>query len=394
MAESPTKQDTIRIPEKIKSYPGLHFEPTVHSGPEDFKRVDDSFDFGDLRAHDFNPESAERMSEYQPVLVALDGAFPVSNSRLNSPGNNEAKVTWIMLPDRPLKFNKKGEVYIVQGDLMFYYQSILNLSVPDTATMEVRGQKSLYEQVSALEGEYRNEQISELVKAQKLAALSQKAAAIALSGMITLHALPSIVNPPEGISRRRFLAYSAGAGLSIGLALSPPIPTAAREVALTATSERKKDLFQSIAQIFKPRFGQHDLLNARTALLIAKTQDSIDFLNMPADTPAAVVMGANHLYEAGNLMNNPQARAQAIDLLVGRLVKSFDQVIEKFPRLPKKDARNSLLDYVTAVDLTKVIDPGGPDLNPDLKRIVDQLVIPVASFKSPQVEATISQYRM
>lgn len=404
-----TRVKEITHPEKFKSYLNLRFEPAIHSGGQEaWKVIKDKFLKGDVTAHEFNPEVAVRMRKYAPEIIALDGSMPdFLTFKLQDPTviNKVKGLRWVHLPARPLDINPKGEVYSITGDPVgFFYWGIekLNLSHQKDTNDQLDQNymlNTLYDKLKNLQDKYEKDETKNFLYNEVKAELYQYLIGVGITGATLLHAAPSIYH--KKISRRKFLGYSAGVTVGLGLAATSfptrgfsPIREKAKDIAYSTTDEKTKDLFQTVAGIFKPRFNQRDFLDARTALLISKTQDAIDYMGKPSDTPAAVVMGAEHIYEADTFLNDPKARARIINTFVSRLVPLFDEVVSKFPKLSKKDARNALLDYIAQVDIIKIKDPGGPAQNPNLPNLVDQLVTLIDSFQSPQVEAAIAQFRL
>lgn len=358
-------------------YPGMRFEPGIHpfiASNEWNQIIADKFTSGDLNAHQWNNAVKERMSAYQPQVISIDGQAPSARWDINRKGH-----IWLSLPGRPNDINHDNPTYVVAGDFYDYTQALTDFS--NTANPNVDAL------LQELDKEMPGTGLMELFQAYG------EKTGMGLSGGLASMAILAGATKSQPIARREFLKYASEAVL--GLALSWALPAWFAPVgAAVMNNEPAKDLLMDITTITGPYLIKSDYLNARTAMLIAKTQDSIDYLGLPTTIPSSVLMGAAHTPEAAVLMTNPVARTEVIAQYTGDLVKTLNTVIRsEYPALDTVAARKALLDHVSRAQIIQVTDPGGPSPNPQLLTLVDSCVSNVATIQSPQIEQAISHLR-
>jgi hypothetical protein len=284
---------------KPESLPGgyrIRFEPGVHTFPfadivlrqpttEDLR---DRFNAGDLKAHAWNPQVAERMKQYSPMVIGLDSV----------PGNYVSSAngdSWIWLPGSPEEMTGRESTYIIGGDLL-HYQLLGEFSDESKWGNELNniGWENVKQYASGTLG----------------AELVGKHIAFPVSLLIAYKILSSrLENDPHKISRRNFLKRGTQ-GLTV-LSILSLLGKLTPWVQSYSPDSRTSDAAQRITDIVKP-ITKSTWLDGRTALVISKTKEAMEKLDLPPGSEGAVVMGFPHGYEAGNLLNNKTARMEAI----------------------------------------------------------------------------------
>lgn len=94
-------------------------------------------------------------------------------------------------------------------------------------------------------------------------------------------------------------------------------------------------------------------VNGRTALLIAKMQDSIEYMKKPHDTPASVIMGTAHDYGSTNLLNSRSARDDSIGLYANNMLDMYLGVFKRngMSEADVPTAAGLFLDYLAATEI-------------------------------------------
>jgi len=103
--------------ETVAGQYSIHFEPGVHPFPltdmlfglPTSKEIRDRFKAGDLTAHAWNSQVAERMRTYKPLVLGLDS---VSGSFWGR------KLSWPWLPGSPKEMGGRESIYVVGGNVL------------------------------------------------------------------------------------------------------------------------------------------------------------------------------------------------------------------------------------------------------------------------------------
>lgn len=130
-------------------------------------------------------------------------------------------------------------------------------------------------------------------------------------------------------------------------------------------------------------------------MLFSKTEDAIDHLHFPQDTPAGVVMGNLHAYNAKILQSNPEERKKVIARFAESLLETTDAILEKYPGVPKDLTKQFILDYLSRGYIAEITDPQTPDFTFSLPTVIQQegIVSLKYGFKSKQIEEAIVPLR-
>lgn len=332
----------------------IHFEPGMHADliPGIAQKSEDvikKFESGDLTAHAWNPEVAQRMKQYSPLIFGLDSVDPYPAS---SPD-----VFWPWLPGSPKEMNGQDSVYLVGGDhsdleigdawgeVVKYAQNTLGIEIPPHIILPIG--------VSYL-----------------------------LSKM-----------PREKISRRTLLKAGLGlGGLSLADMLAKFAPAA--ESYSTSSDNPLKKIPQFVRPVLKSNW-----LDGRTALVIAKTIDSMERLNLPKGTAGSIVFGWPHEYESFKFMGDKIARKDAIKKFAVELNDDaftkadedtfnylYEMVGVKSSDVPKKDIlMNSTLITLASTTIYKVKEPESSRLDEVSGKDGNKLIEKVDYFLDPEV---------
>lgn len=252
------------------------------------------FNTGDLTAHAWNPQIAQRMRQYQPYVIGLDsvtGAF-------KTPAND---ASWIWLPGSPKEMTSREKVYIVGGDLLHFhligFGSYSKNEIDWGKQLDEKGWKNVNDYATGiLAVEFLGEHV-----------------ALPLSMLLAFRLLSrkraeddkEIRNPSRrALLKKAVVGIGAFAILSFFGKLTPLI----QSYSPTSISEKPTRI---MTDTVKP-ITRSTWLEGRTALVISKTMEAMKRLDVPQGAHGSVVMGFPHDYEAGSFLTNKQARMDAI----------------------------------------------------------------------------------
>ncbi len=276
----------------------IHFEPGVHPFPyadivlrhPTTRQLRERFDAGDLTAHAWNPQVAERMRQYQPYVIGLDSV----TGAYKAPADRDS---WIWLPGSPKAMTSRDNVYIVGGDLL-HFQLMGPTFFGDSFQKQLGGQGW--------------ENVIQYAKGTLGLELVGEHVVLPASMFLLYRTFSSNKNKGDEVrdpARREFLKkVAAGIGTLAVLSFFGKLAPIARSYSPTPAVE---DLGRRITDIIKP-ITRSTWLEGRTALVISKTIESMGKLDLPQGANGSVVMGFPHDYEAGRLLTDKQARMEAI----------------------------------------------------------------------------------
>lgn len=343
----------------------IHFEPGMHSW-FDFQYEDTLRKLlnGDLNAHDWNPQVAERIHQYSPHLIGLDSA-----SAYLDQGTKTLRWTW--LPGSPRELCGRDSIFIASGDLLHWQLSDPNAkSDPMLDDLNKIGWDNV--------GSY--------------------ARGVAIEGTATITAtiLASVLlfRRPKEISRRRFLGLSLGLITSVGLALNMGRLTPVLQS--YSTSPDQEGMWQFITESTRPLSTKSNWLDGRTALLITKTREAANILELPMGADLSVVMGFPHAYEAGALLRNKQARMAVINKYAQELFQDIFPITQKLnygedTEEYKQSVRNILASFLTLSEILEVVEPEGQEELPSLLS-TSRFINPVKRFFSKEVTEALVDF--
>lgn len=313
----------------------IYFEPGIHPIDEGYSdSIKTSFARGDLNASFWNPEVAKRLRTYQPHILGLDSVGANRESRFR-----ELDLVW--LPGSPQQIAGRGSIFAVVGDV--HYSGILR---------GFRADYPLKFELDEAENESRNDSIRR--------GLAEMLIATPVIGALLLI---SSLDSRTTISRRKFLrsgSLTLG-GIMLGL-------TAGRTSPLIQTFSDESDwndLLQTITDLTKPFFTQSNWLDGRTALVVAKTKEAMDILDLPDGAKGVVLMGFPHSFRAKALVNNIEIRRGLMFGYAEEMLQTFDKIIDRVGMrnsFPYNDTHDALLTFYCRMDIFNVREPQPTDL--------------------------------
>jgi hypothetical protein len=378
------------IPEKINQASPIHFESGTHANTKnEVDALYNADDSGNLDRYTWNDEVGNRIASYAynapSLLLTIDGLMPKppSKSDVFSNPHVEAVDIWSSLPARPNKLSHTGRVYILKGD-----SKILRLS--QAVMPDVVEPASVKQEVVALDDRVGQNAVTTVENS-----IVEETVGIAGFGL-ALWGASKLLSSPHTISRRQFLSKSvavAAGAITLGSLSRLEIPTLAADV----PNEPTKDFLQTVENIIRPRINSATFIDGRTALLLAKAEDAQASLQEFAQATNVVVMGNAHGFMAPTYIQDKGERNKAIVTYVQELLDVAKQVYGNYYNLSPEQippqATNSLLNYVTQVDIVEITDPGAQSFQPSVAQTIDKQIIPYKSFNSPQVEEAIRDLR-
>lgn len=383
--------------------PDIHFERAHHA----LSAVEVQISFnrflrGDKTEHGWNREVTERMAQYKPLFLALDGLTPLQAGEFSwIPGQNplplsdvDKQLLWFAVPGAPSEINNTGAVSVVSGDVLY---STIFPFVRNSKQMpqEALGSLDTLERDSS--GDlFRNPKINELAQ---LLEMSAEDFVIALPmALLARNVLrrPSHYQPTK-YSRREFLKRSIPAVVGAAALLSGTggltygrYEMSTGEPIAYTLSERTKDELQAIAAIMRPRLARSVYVDGRTALLDAKLQSFMQ----GKQGAGVVVMGAYHDPDILNTADETTLIHDYAKDILETVDEIFDAQKVKLDPLERVVRRQALMHYFAKSDVYTVTDPGGATINPDLPKNVPQHVRYEGTFQCPQVEQAVSDLRL
>lgn len=313
---------------------------------------------GDLTVHMWNPEVAKRMREYQPDVLGLD-SLPAGFE-----GGAVGGIWWPWLPAGPKEMNGKDRIYVVGGDVL--HQSLL-----------VEGEHEGFREDLGKAGWGKVEEYAKVAGAEFFG-----------TGLLALVGLVAQAKFDGRLGRRTFL----GKGLkAIGAAaLAVTLGRMAPLVHSYSSMAQFSEFLQQITEVTKFRVASSVWLDGRTALLIAKTEDAMNALSLPAGAKASVVMGFPHAYEASPLLADKEKRAQKMREYALELERDLFPAIVRQGWVDSDDQedreyiRNVILGIMSLSDIYEVQDPGVDKTDKPFEVIQNSVKL-IKHYKSPEV---------
>ncbi len=200
------------------------------------------------------------------------------------------------------------------------------------------------------------------------------------------------------MSRRIFLKGLAAALFTTSIInfINHEINTSASKSAHSDT-EQQKEFWQTLIS-YAEDIPTNVWLDGRTALMIAKHEDAMNFLRrskyLTDSARGAIINGHGHAHKA-NLSRDKTIVSYAGK--VNSIINDFISNHYNFSSERQKILSNQLLDFFAQLDINHVSDPGMPDESkPNSQKLADYIeanIIRVSTFKSPQVMKAIEPLR-
>jgi hypothetical protein len=345
---------------------GIHLEFGIHSNKSRkrmFTTVEEDLHAGYLDSHTWNPAVASRM-DYEPSIISIDGLFAGMGDYTDKEKAKER--VWRLIPERPKKFNKRGELLVVAGDL----------SYDESRPPELKPQKPDFDKKE-------NQQIRDIQKESYLDTLPSLAATVAFAAVL-------MAAPESKLTRRKFLKRTVTAGLLTSGAYT--VSSLAPFIAALSPDRRASYVAEEITKISFSVFSENNWLSGRTALMIAKCDEARLQGVAPVGSEAAVVMGSNHAVDANYLLHSREKRIKAISRYYSDLVDFMEKIYQKYPNIPKpkEEAIKYIEEILPRADMFIVSDSGEKKAT-NIEDFINRNVHFVGIFQSQEVREAINR---
>jgi|SRR5581483_3042285 len=384
--------------ERFPIYTNIHFESGLHPDARNLEdwlslyRAAGYLNYQQLiDYHPFwNPQVAERITTYSPKIIAIDGlpAIPYKSGYIDinqlDDAFYQANSTFMSLPQRPRVLNPKDqEIYVVRGDLQFDAFAFEDKLIKGTPL-----ENDFNNLFSKIDTPYENDVYKEAE--QMASGIGLLVGAFGIS-----YGFDKLIKGSKMTRRSAIIGTVAGLATAYGLGHAAPLGAA------FANNEEISRFLNDVSSLCSQGLFNDDWDAARTELNILKMQDSMTYLHMPTNTPAAIVMGAAHDWQGADFMQNPGDGKSALFNYVGKLIKIVDRLVSKYPQFSKDKEKinNSLLDFIARTSILKIIDPyklaeEDPQKYKKHMPYTDDFVLDVGMFQSPQIEQLLKPYRV
>jgi hypothetical protein len=370
--------------EKRSEAGSIHFEPGLHnSDRSELKKIYQDFAHGDLTAHIWHPEVSERIASYaytaSGLLLSIDGLapYPPSSHPVVAP-QQEAINTWISLPARPNILNQTNKVYVLKGDNLAY-------RLPQAILPKVEEPEQLRQQMDA-EDQTQSDNASVMIQQS----IIEETTSIMTLGAVLWGASKLL---ERKMSRRKFLGNMIAvgtAGLVAGSILRYPLP----DITASLPNEPTKDFLEVVDNFVRPRLTRSKFSDGRTALLLAKAEDAQNTFAHLSGIINTIVMGAGHGEIAPTYLQDKGERDKAIAAYTGELLDVAKEVYGHYYHISSKDMPTQIIqalsNYLSEVDIVEVTDPGGSSFQPNIPQTIENYIVSVNRFNSPQVIKAIA----
>ena len=351
-------------------YSGTKFEPAIHltsfvpRAYETQQKIFSQIRSGDFSLNGWNAENSAlklRLLAYpnRPIIFSIDGVSPSLD--LN---NREDRIFQLYtLPVMPSELGTES-IYVVRGDLV----GDVPLEGFPSSSGKLGMGAPLQELIPTMA-----EQYLALPIIWSVAVAAESAKKVATSGM----------------TRRGFLrrAAIASAGSVIGLSAHVNMANILPRSAASADSQESKDMLLNVMDFVKPRLFPVSSAHARTATVLMKHLDGIDELGLNKSVSGALIFGAEHGYNANEIMSDASKMNQWVreggEIMANALVdihKSGKFIFDL------QLAMKSLFDYIPTYDVIKVEEPeNGAKSLPEVR--IETILQP---RQSPRVAAALA----
>ncbi len=352
MTEGAQELDNSSSPqERFSNKPGfIRFEAGNHGVPSHTRNILEKINAGDLNAHVWNKEVSDRLRDYKPYVIGIDSIYPHAadiDPLKYDIDISEKKRIWQWLPNDPMRINDKGEVLVVSGDIQ--YGMMVGEFSPTVSDAE-------FEEIKSKLASARDKQMGmEPYKKERN---------ILFGGTILLDAISIATliysaNKNKQMSRRRFLQNVGTAGVLATLA--PGGFIAGRYLgavgAMYAPNEETAGILKNISKLTAPFIHKDDWIDARTALVIAKTKEAAESELVQSGSNAAVVFGNGHTFESEKLLHSVDARAKVIRRLAGTMSQVIRDISREHNVFAPSVATNLFLDLMAKSEYAIVSSP-------------------------------------
>lgn len=345
----------------------------------DAEKSIDATKSGDVGAHAWNSEVADRMESYNPPILAIDSVYP-SHYATNGADFDYRAALWNLLPGKPSDINGSDEVFVVAGDIT-YGEADPNSLIPFELRLATLwgGAYLGYKAGQAAYGALRDK----TAKSERPHSWPYDQEAEEQREAVERD--PTQMTPDQ-LTRRRFFGQ-VGAGIAVGAAFSSWL-------AAYSPFNVPRDVAGSVDQAYQSVSldriidwdNNYDYIDGRTALLISKLGDSMRWMGLGALASGAVLMGKDHLDQSDSLLKdgdlrNTYIRQQAM-LMTGA---AKDDTKFFGGHWTPRERMRWVLDMQRKIQIFRVTEPDDEAFKAhpkaELKRIIEQ----VDEFYSPSV---------
>ncbi len=362
----------------------LYFEPGDHDTNLD---AGSRIDKGDLNIHAWNKEVGERMRSYGPRVIGIDGLSPHAfaiDSKKSDYEIGDKKWIWTVLPDNPRRLNSRGEVIVVSGDPQYMGMvPVFGSVLPQDKAKSVSDELSNY---------YQGQRDTYFANTTEFEIRAFTVMALEFAGLAAL----MLDDNNSTISRRNFLQSSASFLIGGGVVLAGGVlgDIALPRLEEFSNSHRKEEFLQGVLDIVRPRFFKDEWVDGRTALVIAKTGEALKIPGLVSPgSKGAVVMGGGHAEQAGILMEDKDARKDAIYKLAKTMTGVIGDINKRYGAFHRADAVNTFLDFMCRAEFATVQDSGLRQTS-DPDSIIGSFIRYKGYNQSPEVMAAVKSLRL
>ncbi|HSW47842.1 MAG TPA: twin-arginine translocation signal domain-containing protein [Candidatus Saccharimonadales bacterium] len=349
----------------------IGFEPGNHDyysdkDPKKNRDILGEVTAGKFDSHTWNPEVAQRLQQYhpRPKVLTIDSAYTgvsyeKSEDGINKSSNEPDRVSmWAWLPENPSQINPDGPLYVVSSEQLVPVNeghSFFKEGEEEElrAAFNTKIDKDYKQFPTQLDREAQHD-ITKLL----FVAMGLGAAGIAIDELTTTEQKR---HEKSGHVSRRKLLGMAGAG-AVAVALGAGVSEERKSLlgkAVETPSLRRKEQFLKLADLISPGSSYTtDWLNARNAMYVLKTKDSMDALQesgaITKEDQAAIVAGGGHSRGVNELLGSDEACVEAIQKYTKALFKLVDKYAKKDQSVKVKE---SIVEILASVNIFDVRDP-------------------------------------
>ncbi len=337
--------------ERLSNKPGfIRFEPGNHGSGSHGRNILEKINAGDLNSHVWNGEVSDRLRDYKPYVIGIDSLYPhaedIDPLKYDIDLDGKKRI-WQWLPNDPMRINDKGEVLVVSGDIQYGLMADEFPPTLDEAQAEEINRR--------LSSERRKQMGMEPYKKERNLLFG----GTVLLDAISIATLIYAANKDKQMSRRKFLQNAGMAGVMATLA--PAGLIAGRYLGTTAAmyapNEEVAGVLKNISKLTAPFIYKDDWIDARTALVIAKTKEAAESELVQSGSNAAVVFGNGHTFESEKLLHSVEERAKVIRKLANTMSGVIRDISQEFNVFAPSIATNIFLDLMAKSEYAIVSSP-------------------------------------
>jgi hypothetical protein len=365
----------FRFMSKITIEPGNH--PTRSEEQMDVLRA---VEHGELDTHMWNGAVRQRIGAYRPSMMAVDSICPRINNKIDA--SDKAKL-WAMLPGRPSELNGTEEILVIAGDNTYGGPEANTGLSRFLRTATFLGSmyagsaiaKSTYDSLKKEPPKPSTPQMQ--IYDQEIVEASEQQQKTELDRLLS-----------KQMTRRTMLGISA-AGIAVAANFAAALAAESPFGFGTDAAAEIEEKYSKVDPDHIVNLGDgYDYVDGRTALLIAKLKDMLDFKKF--DNPGSLVIGSAHLSKAEDLVNSADLRDEYIRRHTKLLIDEAGKDEKLFSNPSDREQRVKwALDMQKRIQIFRVLEPDEKAFSSSPKREIDRIVELVEEFESPSVIAAV-----